>query len=332
LARNEKDAGGTASVGWCYTGKPWGPQGVLAFAKLRLYQGAGKDCPVPDQLTEAYTLTCPAQALGPMIFASPHSGRDYPAAFLAQALLDRQAIRSSEDAFVDRLFDMAPALGAPFLAARIPRAFIDLNRAADELDPAVIDGLGRAPHNPRVSSGLGVIPRVVAGGRAIYRGKLTLAEAQARIARFWHPYHHALASLIDTTRTAFGQAILIDCHSMPHEAIEAHTRPGQPRPQVVLGDRYGVAAGREVMDQVEAAFAGADLRVVRNAPFAGAYVSQAYGRPLRGVHVVQVEIDRALYMDEKRVEPLPGFDAFRQCMAGVVAELTGPSGMALAAE
>lgn len=287
---------------------------------------------MPQQLTEAFVLKRPIRAVGPVIFASPHSGRDYPAAFLARAVLDRQAIRSSEDAFVDRLFDSAPALGAPLLAARAPRAFIDLNRAADELDPAVIEGIARVPHNPRVSSGLGVIPRVVAGGRPIYSGKLSLAEAQARIGRYWHPYHQALAALIEETRAAFGQAVLIDCHSMPHEAIEAHSRPGLARPEVVLGDRYGVAAGREVVERIEAAFAGAGLRVGRNAPFAGAYVAQAYGRPMRGVHVVQVEIDRALYMNEAKVEPLPGFEAFRALIAGVVAEILRPSGLALAAE
>lgn len=282
--------------------------------------------------TEAYVLTRPASRISPLIFASPHSGCDYSADFLRQAALDRRSIRSSEDAFVDRLFGMAPKAGAPLLAARAPRAFVDLNRAADELDPAVIEGIARAPHNPRISSGLGVIPRVVAGGRAIYRGKLTLAEAEDRIRRFWHPYHQALARLVEETRAAFGQAILIDCHSMPHEAIEAHTRPGQLRPEVVLGDRYGATAGREVMDRVEAAFAGAGLRVGRNSPFAGAYVAQAYGRPSRGVHVVQVEIDRALYMDEVRIEPLAGFGAFRDLVSGVVAELVLPSGAALAAE
>jgi N-formylglutamate amidohydrolase len=246
--------------------------------------------------------------------------------------LDREAIRSSEDAFVDHLFDVAPGHGAPLLVARAPRAFIDLNRATDELDPAVIEGILRTPHNPRVSSGLGVIPRVVAGGRAIYRGKLSLAEAEHRISHFWHPYHQALAAIIDETRTAFGGAILIDCHSMPHEAIEAHSRPGQPRPDVVLGDRFGVAAGQEVMDRVHATFEASGLRVVRNAPFAGAYVAQAYGRPSRGVHVVQVEIDRSLYMNEARVEPLPDFAAFRDLIGGVVAELIRPVGLALAAE
>lgn len=282
--------------------------------------------------TEAYVLTRPVRQMSGLIFASPHSGRDYSPEFLRQVALDRSTIRSSEDAFVDRLFDSAPGLGAPILVARAPRAFVDLNRSADELDPGVIEGIFRAPHNPRISSGLGVIPRVVAGGRAIYRGKLSLAEAEARLRRFWHPYHQALAALVEETRAQFGEAVLIDCHSMPHEAIEAHTRPGQPRPEVVLGDRYGATAGREVMDRIEAAFAGAGLRVGRNTPFAGAYVAQAYGRPSRGVHVVQVEIDRALYMDEVRVEPLPGFEGFRELISGVVAELVQPPGVALAAE
>ena len=198
----------------------------------------------------------------------------------------------------------------------------------------IIEGVTRAPHNPRVSSGLGVIPRVVGAGRAIYRGKLPLAEAEARISRHWHPYHRALRLLIDETHAAFGEAVLIDCHSMPHESIDAHARPGTPRPDVVLGDRFGAAASGEVMDRIEAAFAGAGLNVVRNAPFAGAYIAQAYGRPLRRQHVVQVEIDRALYMDEARIRPLPEFAAFREVMTGVIAEITeiGRRRLPLAAE
>jgi N-formylglutamate amidohydrolase len=289
---------------------------------------------LPSACSEAYELRRPLRQTTPVIFSSPHSGRDYSSDFLRSAVLDRHTIRSSEDAFVDRLFDMAPEMGAPLLTARVPRAFIDLNRAADELDPAVIDGIARAPHNPRVSSGLGVIPRVVAGGRAIYRGKLSLADAQLRILQYWHPYHVALKLLMDTTMDTFGQAILIDCHSMPHEAIEAHARPGHPKPEVVLGDRFGAAAGREVIEQVEAAFASAGFRVARNAPFAGAYIAQAYGRPSRGCHVVQVEIDRALYMDEVRIVPGAGFDSFRSTMTGVVGDLAliGRHSFPLAAE
>ncbi len=259
----------------------------------------------------------------PVIFASPHSGRDYPAGFLAQTVLDGLAVRSSEDAFVDQLFEDAPLHGAPLLVASVPRAYLDLNRAPDELDPAVIEGIVRAPHNPRVASGLGVIPRVVAGGLAIYRGKLPLAEAEARIMQYWHPYHRCLRDLIETTHAQFGEAVLIDCHSMPHEAIDGHVRPGMTRPDVVLGDRFGAAAGREVMDRVEAAFASAGLQVARNAPFAGAFIAQSYGRPTGRRHVVQVEIDRSLYLDEARVEPLACFAQVQRLMSGVIAEVVG---------
>lgn len=270
---------------------------------------------------ECYDLSLPLLRDTSVIFSSPHSGRGYTAAFMAQTQLDRVSIRSSEDAFVDILIEKAADFGSPLITALAPRAFIDLNRALDELDPAVIEDVARGLHNPRVSSGLGVIPRVVANGRAIYRGKITLQEAQSRIARFWQPYHAALCALISQSHASFGQAILIDFHSMPHEAIEAHAKPGQPTPDVVLGDRFGAAAGRDVMDRVEAAFVGAGLRVVRNAPFAGAYITQAYGRPQQNQHVVQVEIDRALYLDEARVEPSRDFNAFRKVMTSVLAEI-----------
>lgn len=286
-------------------------------------------------MTETYRLFRPARQETSVIFASPHSGRDYSAAFVARSVLDLRTLRSSEDAFVDDLFAPAVAHGAPLLAARTPRAFVDFNRAPDELDPALIDGIARAPHNPRVSSGLGVIPRVVSGARAIYSGKLTLAEAEARISGHWHPYHEALRALVDQTHAAFGEAILIDCHSMPHEALEGQLRPGQIRPDVVLGDRFGAAASGRIVERIEAAFTAAGLRVARNAPFAGAFVAQSYGRPSGGRHVVQIEIDRSLYLDEAQIAPHAGFGRFSQRIEGVIAEIAAigrPAGAALAAE
>lgn len=273
--------------------------------------------------SNAFRLTKPARQETSVIFASPHSGRDYPADFLAASQLDTLQLRSSEDAYVDRLIARAPMFGAPLLCALAPRAYIDLNRASDELDPAVIAGIDRMALNPRISSGLGVIPRVVAGGKAIYAGKITHGEASHRLNRHWHPYHDALKALIDETHAKFGEAILIDVHSMPHEAIDAHARPGNPRPEVVLGDRFGAAAGREVVDRVEAAFATAGFRTARNSPFAGAFIAQHYGRPLTRRHVVQVEIDRALYLDEAKVEPGAGFASFSVRMNRVMAEIAG---------
>jgi N-formylglutamate amidohydrolase len=276
----------------------------------------------------------PAQTASSVVFASPHSGRAYSREFLSRTVLDQRSVRSSEDAFVDILFDSAPAAGAPILISDVPRAYVDLNRAADELDPALIDGVRRAIHNPRVSSGLGVVPRVVANGRAIYRGKLSLDEADGRIQNCWRPYHSTLQALLDEARMTFGEAILVDCHSMPHEAIEHARGPGGRRPDVVLGDRFGAAASAEVVEAIEAAFAGEGLVVARNSPFAGAYVTQHYGRPSRQQHVVQVEIDRALYMNESDVRPSPDFPAFKAMIDRVVAEIAevGRPALPMAAE
>ena len=282
-----------------------------------------------------FSLFRPESWTAPVVVSSPHSGRDYPDDFLRASVLDGRAIRSSEDAFVDLLFDGAPDLGMPLITAHAPRAYIDLNRAAEELDPAVVEGVARQGHNPRVSSGLGVIPRVVGGGRAIYRGKIAPAEAAMRIDRHWRPYHRALGELVAECRAGFGQAVLIDCHSMPHEALDGHARPGQRRADVILGDRFSAAAARDVVDRIEAAFTGVGLRVSRNTPFAGAYITQTYGRPSQGQHAVQIEIDRSLYMDERRIAPRPDFQDFRALIQAALAEiaLLGGSGrQPLAAE
>lgn len=271
----------------------------------------------------AYQIKLPMARSTPVVMASPHSGRAYPQDLIQQSVLEFNQLRSSEDAFVDQLIDMAPDHGAALITAKCPRAYVDFNRAPDELDPALIEGLARSPHNPRISSGLGVIPRVVSGGRAIYRGKMPLAEAETRIAGNWHPYHRALRHLLEETHEVFGHSILIDWHSMPHEAIENHGRPGALRPEVVLGDRFGASAGSDWTDRIEAAFQDAGLRVARNSPFAGAFIAQSYGRPASGRHVIQIEIDRALYMDEAKVTPLPRFDRFRQLIGGVIARITG---------
>lgn len=282
----------------------------------------------------AYHLSRPKQPRSCVVFASPHSSANYPDSFIRSSVLDRHTIRSSEDAFVDRLYDMAPEFGAPFLTAGVPRAYVDLNRSQDELDPALIEGAKRHGHNPRVASGLGVIPRVVANGRAIYRGKLAMEQAKWRIGQYWQPYHAALQSLLDESHARFGQAILIDCHSMPHEAMDGMARSRKKRPEIVLGDRFGAAARPDVVDRIEAAFVSAGLRVARNTPFAGAYVIQTYGRPSQNQHAIQVEIDRALYMDEGAIRPNKNFQAFRTLLHQVIAEIAaiGYDQMPLAAE
>lgn len=269
----------------------------------------------------AYNLSRPQARSTSVVFASPHSGRDYPLPFLSKAILDQHQIRSSEDAFVDQLFSAATEFGAPLLDARAPRSFLDLNRAPEELDPALIEGVRRISHNPRVASGLGVIPRVVSNGRPIYSGKLSLDEAHRRISMYWRPYHDMLQTLLDESQNEFGESILIDCHSMPHEALENVGPPGAPQPDIVLGDRFGATAAASVVEKVEAAFTNAGLRVARNMPFAGAYIAQHYGRPSRRQHAIQVEIDRALYLDEKVLMPNGNYDSFKNLLRGVISDL-----------
>ena len=282
----------------------------------------------------AFDVILPATQSSCVVFASPHSGRDYTWSFMRKTVLNEHAIRSSEDAFVDQLFECAPEYGATFLKAGAPRAFVDLNRARDELDPALIEGVRRLRHNPRVASGLGVIPRVVANGRAIYRGKMSLHEAQERITDYWEPYHGKLQTLLDVAHDRHGQTVLIDCHSMPHEAMDGVLRSGMRRPDVVLGDRFGAAASGDVVDRIETAFVNAGFVVTRNAPFAGAYITQAYGKPSKGQHAVQVEIDRSLYMNEKLIRPNGDFDTVRAALRDVVKEvaLIGEGRIPLAAE
>jgi N-formylglutamate amidohydrolase len=286
-------------------------------------------------LDAPYQLEMPDARTTSVIFASPHSGRAYPASFLQNAILDANEIRSSEDAFVDLLYADAPQYGAPLLTAHAPRAYLDLNRGPEEMDSGLIEGVRRVSQNPRVASGLGVVPRVVAGGRPIYRGKISLAEAHHRIAGYWRPYHDALQTLIDESHRTFGQAILVDCHSMPHEALDNVTLPGGKRPDIVLGDRFGAAASGAIVEHIEAAFGAAGLTVARNMPFAGAYIVQHYGRPSRRQHAVQIEIDRALYMDEATLEPNANFDPLRAVLTDVIAEIAEigrDTGAALAAQ
>lgn len=270
---------------------------------------------------KTYDVVEPAVRSTGVTFASPHSGADYPWEFLRSSVLDHHLIRSSEDAYVDDLFSGAREAGAPMLRALAPRAYVDLNRAADELDPALIEGVPRSGHNPRVGSGLGVIPRVVANGRVIYRGKLQRTEADRRLQEVWFPYHSALARLLRESHERFGMAILVDCHSMPHEAIDSFAHSGLMRPEVVLGDRFGASAGAHVVDGIETALRRAGLRVARNAPFAGAFTTQHYGRPSRGQHVVQLEIDRSLYMDEKTMEKTANFEPLRALLNTVISEV-----------
>ena len=256
----------------------------------------------------------PGLPVSPLVFASPHSGRYYPADLLAQSVLDGAAIRRSEDAYVDRLIAGGPAFGAVNIHARYARAYIDVNREAYELDQAMfIDELpvfARA-RSARVAAGLGSIAKVVAEGQEIYRGKLTFEQARGRIDRLHHPYHRALQRLLSEAREAHGAAILIDWHSMPSSAAGEGPH-GRKSCDMVLGDRFGSACSSGLTRLVDGALEGMGFRVARNAPYAGGYTTECYGRPEHGVHALQIEINRALYLDEAALKPHAGFERLRR--------------------
>ncbi len=263
----------------------------------------------------------PPRQLAPFVFNSPHSGTDYPADFVAASRLDGLAIRHSEDVFVDRLFASALANGAPMLCARFPRAWLDVNREPFELDPRMFDG----PLPPfanttsaRVANGLGTIPRIVADGKAIYRKRLPVAEALQRIDEVYVPYHRELRRLIDRTRETFGFAILIDCHSMPSTVRSAHLRG---RPDFVLGDRHGSSCHTALTDMVEATLVRMSYDVSRNRPYAGGFITEHYGRPRDGVHAIQIEVNRALYLNERTLEPARGYRTLELDISTMIAEL-----------
>jgi N-formylglutamate deformylase len=271
-------------------------------------------------LAPGFTVSAAASPPGPLVLASPHSGRDYPPAFLAATRLTLAQLRRAEDAFVAELIAPAAAAhGVPLIAARYGRSWLDLNRDAAEIDPAmVIDPLAADPAqaSERVAAGLGVIPRVAAQGLDIYPGRLRHAEIDARLRAVHAPYHAALAGLLDAARRANGFAVLLDCHSMP-------TPPAAPggAPQIVVGDRFGASAAAGLVATIERHFAAAGLRVARNAPYAGGYTTSHHGRPAGGVHAVQIEIDRALYMDPARLVRHLGFDRIAAVFAGLIAAL-----------
>lgn len=282
--------------------------------------------PGPEQncFAAPFAVLAPKRQSVPLVFNSPHSGTLYPADLLAATRLDRTQLRRSEDSFVDRLFEDAPNYGAPLLKALFPRAYMDVNREAFELDPQMFEDTLPDHVNTRslrVAAGFGTIARVVAEGMAIYRHKLSFAEAERRVAALYLPYHGALSDLISGCLQDFGCAVLIDCHSMPSlgaPQISADRKAAD----IILGDRYGTACAPLISQMIEEILRGQGYQVVRNSPYAGGYITDCYGRPGRGQHAVQIEINRALYMNEDKVTPNGNFAQVKAHMSSLMANLS----------
>ncbi|MET3591905.1 N-formylglutamate amidohydrolase [Mesorhizobium shonense] len=257
----------------------------------------------------------------PFLFNSPHSGRHYPERFLAMARLDRNAIRRSEDCYVEELFGGAVALGAPMLAANFPRAYLDVNREPWELDPRMFAEPVPSFCNirsARVAGGLGTVPKLVGEGLDIYPGRLPLSEAVGRIETVYKPYHETLKRLLTRTHARFGYAVLIDCHSMP-----ASIRVGDNgvRPDFIIGDRFGISATAALTERAIGLLTGMGYAVAHNKPYAGGFITEHYGRPARHLHALQIEVNRGLYMNERTFQKSAGFDALADDLTRFSAEL-----------
>ena len=303
--------------------------------------GAGKDAAAPE-FDPPCDVIEPLRLASCLVLSSPHSGSLYPAGFLQSARLDAASLRRSEDAFVDELFLPAVGLGLPLLRARFPRSYLDANREPYELDPRMFEG--RLPpyantRSVRVAGGLGTIARVVGDAQEIYAGRLRVEEGLRRIEELHKPYHAALRMLTDRAVRRFGRTLLIDCHSMPScSPAPGHAaRDERAKADVVLGDRYGTSCDRLFADAAEYELRRCGYVVERNKPYAGGYITEHYGQPGTGRHALQIEVNRALYMDERSLRKLADFDTVASHLRGVVKVLAGlleagPAGEREAAE
>ncbi|HVT54080.1 MAG TPA: N-formylglutamate amidohydrolase [Dongiaceae bacterium] len=273
---------------------------------------------------ETFEVVRPAKLVTPLVVASPHSGNDYSRSFLDLAKLDHATLRLSEDCYVDELVGTAPGHGVPLLKALFPRTYVDANREALELDPQMFEDAlpaGAVTDSPRVAAGLGSIPRLAANDREIYGAKLPFAEAERRLETCYRPYHKALAALIAENRERFGGCLLIDCHSMPSVGGHGERDAGRNRVDFVLGDCFGASCSESVTAAVERCLRAEGANVRRNNPYSGGYVTQHYGRPTEGIQVLQIEINRSIYMDEQTLERLPHFRETARRMDRLIALL-----------
>jgi N-formylglutamate amidohydrolase len=260
-----------------------------------------------DEFDLPFEILEPGEWRGPVVFNSPHSGSVYPHAFLTATRLDLATLRRSEDSFVDELIAGVVTRGYPLMRAHFPRCYVDVNREPYELDPRMFDG--RLPsfantRSMRVAGGLGTVARVVGDAQEIYGARIPVNDAIRRIEGLYKPYHRALRRLFTRLHRAFGAAVLIDCHSMPSTAGAKDERP---RADIVLGDRYGTSCVPAVVETIEATLRGRGYVVSRNKPYAGGFITEHYGNPAAGLHAVQLELNRALYMDERRYERSAAF-------------------------
>jgi N-formylglutamate deformylase len=295
--------------------------GVDRLIRPRESPGCMTEC--RDELEPPFDILEPSEWRGPVLFNSPHSGRVYPRTFLVASRLDLHTLRRSEDSFVDDLMMDVVARGYPLMRAHFPRCYVDVNREPYELDPRMFEG--RLPsfantRSMRVAGGLGTVARVVGDAQEIYDQRLSVDDAMRRIENLYKPYHRSLRKLFSKMHRDFGAATLVDCHSMPSSTGGKDERP---RADIVIGDRYGTSCVAAVSEVVETTLRGLGYAVSRNKPYAGGFITEHYGNPAAGLHAIQIEVNRALYMDERRFERSADFERLSRDLVSLADQLAG---------
>ena len=265
-------------------------------------------------LTPGHCVRWPEHWRAGVIVASPHSGCVYPQGFRDLSGLSAAQLRRNEDIFVDRLVAGAVEAGAPLLSARFPRSYVDVNRAPDELPQVWCDT--PIKETVRAQAGIGVVPTHIGERSPIYRRLPSRADAQARLAHLYHPYHESLSGLIKASHARFGQSLLLDCHSMPGFAPM-----GSRRPDIILGDRFGQSCEPNTLSALRQILQSDGFSVAVNYPYAGGYVTEHYGRPHEGAEAIQVEINRDLYLNPITLAPKRGYDALVARLSGMLAQI-----------
>jgi N-formylglutamate amidohydrolase len=274
------------------------------------------------QPSQIFQIIEPADILSPLVLNSPHSGSLYPATFLNQSILSHEQLLRGEDTDIDKLFEAALPKGCCFLKALFPRSFIDANREPFELDPNMFDS--KLPNitntrSARVTAGLGVIPRIICENTGIYNEKIKIEDALDRIENYYKPYHQTLSSLLQRIKNKFGVSILLDCHSMP-SSISG--KDAKNRKDIILGDRFGASCSPILIEKFENEARKLGYAVIRNLPYAGGYITEHYGSPKTNSHALQIEINRALYMNEKTLQLTDGFYVLQADLVKIISSLT----------
>ncbi|MGE4528930.1 MAG: N-formylglutamate amidohydrolase [Rhodospirillaceae bacterium] len=258
------------------------------------------------------------------VFDSPHSGTDYPEDF--RPALPMRELRMAEDMYIDEMYAAAPSAGAALLLAHFPRIYLDANRSIIDMDQDLLDAPWPGPLAPGIKTqyGLGLIWRKSAEGNPIYDRKLSVAECEARIARYHAPYHAALQRLLNARHAAFGAVYHVNCHSMPEfSSALAPEGPGVPRADIVLGDRDGTTCAPAFTHAVADCLRGEGLNVAINDPYKGVELVRAFSDPSANRHSLQVEINRRLYMNETTFEKNADFAATKAAVGRLIETVAG---------